>query len=179
MFVFNNLVVLYNISNNLLYSTKKIYKGGDRLKKILCVFCLMICIFGLCGCESSESDRDKILNALKKENIISDSMEQIDIMSYNSWPLEWCTTDNYYIYKDKNSKIIAITYEKTSHLKDSKYDHLVTICDGSHSYYKYQNGEYTDNSRYNINTQNQTQYEVTIKNGFFKDKYILNEHTTN
>ena len=167
-------------------------------KKILCVFCLMICIFGLCGCESSESDRDKILNALKKENIISDSMEQIDIMSYNSWPLEWCTTDNYYIYKDKNSKIIAITYEKTSHLKDSKYDHLVTIyyditmnddvnlldsddaiCDGSHSYYKYQNGEYTDNSRYNINTQNQTQYEVTIKNGFFKDKYILNEHTAN
>lgn len=35
-------------------------------------------------------------------------MEQIDIQSYNHWPLEWCETDSYYIYKDKDSKMIAI-----------------------------------------------------------------------
>ena len=115
-------------------------------------------------------------------------MEQIDSYSYNYWPLEWCKTDNYYIYKDKSSKMIAIKYENKRYLKDSEYDHLVTvyydvtlnndvnsissedaICDSEHSYYKYQNGEYTDNDIYKFGTTKT--YYATEKSALFKGKY--------
>lgn len=158
------------------------------MKKVLCVFSLLICILCLCGCESNEKDKSKIFTALKNEKIISDSMEQIDTESYNHWPLEWCKTDNYYIYKDKDSKMIAIKYENNRYSKDSEYDHLVTIyydvtinndvnsissedaiCDSNHSYYKYQNGEYTDNSRYEFGTKKE--YYATEKSALFKGKY--------
>ncbi len=158
------------------------------MKKVLCVFSLLICILCLCGCESNEKDKSKIFTALKNEKIISDSMEQIDTESYNHWPLEWCKTENYYIYKDKDSKMIAIKYENNRYSKDSEYDHLVTIyydvtinndvntissedaiCDSDHSYYKYQNGEYTDNSRYEFGTKKE--YYATEKSALFKGKY--------
>lgn len=158
------------------------------MKKVLCVFSLLICILCLCGCESNEKDKSKIFTALKNEKIISDSMEQIDTESYNHWPLEWCKTENYYIYKDKDSKMIAIKYENNRYSKDSEYDHLVTIyydvtinndvntissedaiCDSDHSYYKYQNGEYTDKSRYEFGTKKE--YYATEKSALFKGKY--------
>lgn len=158
------------------------------MKKVLCIFSLLICILCLCGCESNEKDKSKIFTALKNEKIISDSMEQIDTGSYNHWPLEWCKTENYYIYKDKDSKMIAIKYENNRYSKDSEYDHLVTIyydvtinndvntissedaiCDSDHSYYKYQNGEYTDNSRYEFGTKKE--YYATEKSALFKGKY--------
>lgn len=158
------------------------------MKKVLCIFSLLICILCLCGCESNEKDKSKIFTALKNEKIISDSMEQIDTESYNHWPLEWCKTENYYIYKDKDSKMIAIKYENNRYSKDSEYDHLVTIyydvtinndvntissedaiCDSDHSYYKYQNGEYTDNSRYEFGTKKE--YYATEKSALFKGKY--------
>ena len=68
------------------------------MKKFLYIFSLLICVTCLCGCESNQEDRTKIITALKNEKIISDSMEQIDTQSYNHWPLEWCKTDSYYIY---------------------------------------------------------------------------------
>lgn len=157
------------------------------MKKFLYIFSLLICVTCLCGCESNQEDRTKIITALKNEKIISDSMEQIDTQSYNHWPLEWCKTDSYYIYKDEDSKIIAIKYEKI-YSKESEHDHLVTIyydvtinndvnlissedaiCDSDHSYYKYQNGEYTDNSRYEFATKKE--YYATEKSALFKGKY--------
>ena len=160
---------------------------GLMRKIILSVLCLFS-IFILAGCESNQEDKTKIFTALKSEKIISDSMEQIDIMSYNHWPLERCKKDNYYIYKDKDSKMIAIKYENNSYSKNSEFDHLVTIyfdvttnndaktissedaiCDSDHSYYKYQNGEYTDNSRYEFETKKE--YHATEKSSLFKGKY--------
>ncbi len=67
--------------------------------------------------------------------------------------------------------MIAIEYNNKQHLKDNEYDHLVTIyydvtinndvnliksedvtCD-ENGYYSYQNGEYTDNGRYQFGTK--------------------------
>ena len=158
------------------------------MKKMLCIFSLLLCVLCLCGCETNQDDREKIVDALKKEKIISDSMEQIDTQSYSHWPLEWCETDNYYIYKDKDSKMIAIQYENNSYSKDSEYDHLVTIyydvtinndvnsissenaiCDSDHSYYKYQNGKYTDNGKYELGTAKK--YYATEESALFRGKY--------
>ncbi len=155
-------------------------------KKLLVIFCLFS-VFLLVGCESSKGDRSKIVDALKNEKIISDSMEQIDVVSYKHWSLEWCETDNYYIYRDKDLKTIAIKYEQNTS-KDSKYDHLVTIyygviinndvslinseaatCDSGHSYYKYQNGEYTDDNRYEFSMKKE--YYATEKSALFTGKY--------
>lgn len=43
------------------------------------------------------------------------------------------------------------------------------ICDNDHSYYKYQNGEYTDNGRYQFGTKEK--YYATEKSALFKRKY--------
>ena len=157
------------------------------MKKILYVFSLLICISCLCGCESNQDDRDKILTALKKEKIISDSAEQIDTQTYSVWGSEWCQKSKYYIYKDKDSKMIAIKYENKQYLKDNEYDHLVTIfydvtindnvnilnsedvsCNENGNYY-YQNAEYTDNARYEFG--NSKMYYATKKSVLFKGKY--------
>ncbi len=63
------------------------------------------------GCESSQKEKEKIFDALKKKKIISENMEQIDKETSYSWSLEMCATTNYYIYRDNDSKIIAIKYE--------------------------------------------------------------------
>ena len=156
------------------------------MKRKLWIFSLLIGILCLCGCESSEKDRDKILAALKKDKIISNSMEQIDIESYSFWPMEWCETQNYYIYKDKDSKMIAIRYQKNNNSKEDGYNHLVTIyydvtinddvnrissedatCENG--YYKYENGEYTDEGKYQWKSS--TDYHAIEKSSFFKGKY--------
>lgn len=157
------------------------------MKKVICVFSLLICILCLCGCESSQKDINKILSALKKEKIISDSMEEVDIETYGVWSAEWCQKSTYHIYKDKNSKMIAIKYEDKQYFKDNKYDHLVTIyydvtingdvnilnsedvsCN-EYGYYYYQNGEYTDKARYEFGTSKT--YFATEKSSLFKGKY--------
>ena len=157
------------------------------MRKLLCFFSLIICTLCLCGCESNQEDRTKIFTALKNEKIISDSMKQIDTQTYSVWSFEWCSKSKYYIYKDKDSKMIAIEYNNKQHLKDNEYDHLVTIyydvtinndvnlinsedvtCD-ENGYYSYQNGEYTDNGRYQFGTKKE--YYATEKSALFKGKY--------
>lgn len=157
------------------------------MKKVLCIFGLLICILCLCGCESGQKDINKILSALKKEQIISDSMEEVDIETYGVWSGEWCQKETYHIYKDKNSKMIAIKYEDKHYFKDNKYDHLVTIfydvttnddvnllnsedvsCNED-GYYYYQNGEYTDKTRYEFGTSKT--YYATEKSSLFKGNY--------
>lgn len=169
-------------------------KKNIFIKKVLCIFGLLICVLGLCGCESTQKSRTEIFTALKNKKIISNSMEQIDIQTYSSWGLEWCSSKSYYIYKDKDSKMVAISYEYIGHLKDNEYDHLVTVfydvtinnhfnlinsedvsCEDG--YYSYQNGEHTDNRKYEFGTSKQ--YEVRVNKGLFKDKYILKEHKNN
>lgn len=158
------------------------------MKKVLCFFCLLICTLYLCGCESNQEDKTKIFTALKKEKIISDSMEQIDTQTYSVWMYEWCSKTTYYIYKDKDSKMIAINYDNKKYLKDNEYDHLVTIyydvtinndvvlinsedvtCN-ENGYYSYQNGEYTDNDRYQFGTIKK--YYANERSSLFKRKYF-------
>ena len=91
------------------------------MRKLLCFFSLIICTLCLCGCESNQEDRIKIFTALKNEKIISDSMKQIDTQTYSVWSFEWCSKSKYYIYKDKDSKMIAIEYNNKQHLKDNEY----------------------------------------------------------
>lgn len=162
------------------------------MKRVLICLISLIILITITGCDASKETRDIILDSLKNEKIISDSMELIDNESYSHWSLEWCKTDNHYIYKDKNSKVIAIKYEDNRYLKDSEFDYLVTIycdvtinhdvnsinseyaiCDSDHSYYKYQNGEYTDNSRYEFGTKKE--YYATEKSSLFKGKYYYLE----
>lgn len=157
------------------------------MKKMLCFFSLIICILCLCGCQSNQEDRTKILTALKKEKIISDGMEQIDTETYSIWSAEWCQKRTYHIYKDKDSKMIAINYKNNRYSKNSEYDHLVTIyydvtlnndvnlldsedvsCNED-GYYYYQNSEYTDNARYEFGTSKT--YYATEKSALFKGKY--------
>ncbi len=157
-------------------------------KFLVCLFSLMVFII-LTGCEnnpSSEKDIKKLFAALKQENIISDSMEQIDVQSYTYYPLEWCVTDHYYIYKDNDSKMIAVTYKKNRYSEDAKYNHVVTVyydvtinndvntisaddasCD--ETYYTYQNGEYTDKNRYELGSEKV--YHAVEKSSFLKGKY--------
>lgn len=165
------------------------------MKKILCLFCLIICLFSLCGCESSSKEKLKITDILKKEKIISNSMALFDTMSYRSWSMESCSQKNYYLYKDNQSKMIAIDYVKTSS-KEKESEHKVTIyydvdvnnnanilpsdkavCNLGNSYYQYQNGEYTSDSRYLLD--NEKTYIITIKKEWFKDKYVVKEEKTN
>lgn len=162
-------------------------KKSNFMKNALFIFGLLICILCLCGCESSEEDREKIFASLKKEKIISDSMEQIDTMTFRQWGAECCLTDIYYIYRGKNSNLIAITYDYEGYKKDTDYDHLVTIyydvtinddvnlinseglsCNED-GYYYYQNGEYTDNGRYEL--RKEKEYYATEKSALFKGKY--------
>lgn len=165
------------------------------MKKILCLFCLIFCLFGLSGCESSRKEKLKIVNILKSEKVISDSMELFDTMSYRIWSMESCNRKNYYIYKDKNSKMIAILYVKMSS-DENKSEHKVTIyydvdvnkdvnilksdevtCNEEYPYYVYLNGDYTSDSRYDLN--NEKTYVITMKKEWFKDKYVVKEFGIN
>ena len=165
------------------------------MKKILCLFCLMFCLFCLSGCESSKKETLKIINILKMEKMISDSMELFDMMSYRIWSMESCARKNYYIYKDNNSKMIAISYVKIlSNENESEYK--VTIyydvdvnkdvnilasdevtCNEKYPYYIYLNGDYTSDSRYDFG--NEKTYVITLKKEWIKDKYVVKEIETN
>lgn len=162
------------------------------MKKGLGVLSLLICILCLCGCESNQKDRDKLFYTLKKEKIIPDSMEQIDVQSYTYNALEWCETDNYYIYKDKDSKMIAITYDKHTPTKEENYNHVITIYNDvtinddvknisdeevnqgcEQPYYEYQNGEFSETNRYELGSKKE--YHAIKKSSLFKGKYYTIE----
>ena len=156
------------------------------MKKIIISIICLFSILLLTGCESSEKDKLQLFNDLKKEKVIPSSMELIDIMSYSSWSLEWCTHTNYYIYKDNSSKMIAIQYDKDT--KSEGNNHIVTIyndvtidnnvqtvdsknveCSGSQSYYKYKNGEFTKTGRYKLGTYQK--YHAYEKSSLFGKHY--------
>lgn len=133
------------------------------MKKILYIFCLLICMLGLCGCQSSGEDEDvievedKIMSALKEEKVISDSMKLIDTQTYYAG--EWYE-NTYYIYEDSDSKMIAIEYVSYDCIECPVlviiyYDVIINddvnlLSSYSEPCYYYQNGEYTDNARYII-----------------------------
>lgn len=164
------------------------------MKKIFYLSCLLICTLSLCGCESSEKDREGIFKALKDKEIISDTMKQID-SQYSSFYGMWCEGKTYYIYQDEDDNMIAIEYNYGTQNEDT--EHLVTIyrnitlndeeintideedakCEDG--FYKYQNGEYTDNNKYNFDYDTREQYEVSVKYYIIYTKYNIVEHESN
>ena len=165
------------------------------MKKVLVVLLCVFSIFMLMGCESSSNDRTKLFSAMEKQQIISKGYNKIDMVSVCYLKVEICKCDKYYIYKDNNSNMIAVKYEKNiSRYND--YDHAITIYnnvsensdfkyiskDSSdadcfvHTYYKYENGDLTDNNKYNFISDNKKTYYVTIKKSFFSTKYKFSEN---
>ena len=156
------------------------------MKKLFYIFCLLISVLCLCGCDNA---RDKIFSTLKRDKIITESMKEIDTEHYFIWSGEWCRKQTYYIYEDSKGDMIAIRYEKT---EDTAYESLITIyynvttnnnvnildsddvkCT-EEGHYQYENGDYTDESRYNFGTKKV--YEAYVKNGLFGKQYTLKEH---
>lgn len=188
------------IRNDNLYNEKQIesqdlVKQKNKIKSWMIVGGIMlgivviVLIFLLGTHRDSREDKLKIIDTLKNEKIISENMEQIDVMSYYHWPLERCITDNYYIYKDSGSRMVAIKYEDKRY-SFSDYDYLVTIyfnvnanddinytnsesaiCDSDHSYYKYQDGSYTNNEKYELGVRKE--YYVTKKSSLFNGEYYI------
>ena len=77
------------------------------------ILAILVMVLLLTGCESSDKAKTKLLDSLKTEKIISKSMELVDEVSYSRWSLEWCTTDRYYIYKDKEYVAVDINIDGT------------------------------------------------------------------
>lgn len=163
------------------------------MKKILisalCVFLLFI----FTGCESSSSERDALFQQMKKQKIISKDYELVEVAEKYSPGIETCKRENYYIYEGSNSNIIAITYEKNIS-KWGNYDHEIVIYFNviknqnlnylapdseeidcwNNTYYKYSNGDITDESKYALEGYRKPYY-VTIKKSMFSTKYIFDE----
>ena len=154
------------------------------MKKYLGLLLCFLSILLLTGCKSKKKDIDQILADLKKENIISDSMKQIDTQTYSHWAMEWCSSSLVYIYKDNQSNMIAISYEKqfmtSTHTVTIYYDVTVNDieyidsseaeCNGSSSYYSYQGDKYSHDKKYTID--NKKVYNATEKSGIIKGKYF-------
>ena len=118
-------------------------------------------------------------------------MQEIDTQTRAIWSAEWCYRYSVHIYRDKDSNLIAISYEDTKYSKDAEYDHMVTIytnvttnnyaevlnpedvtCNEK-GHYSYENDEYTRQGKYNLNGMKE--YGLKFKKGLFVDKYILVE----
>lgn len=156
------------------------------------IFGIIIILIILLGLRrDNREDRLIIFDTLKNEKIIPESMKQIDVMSYYHWPLEWCERNDYYIYQGDNSEIIAIEYGSRQRMF-SDYDNWVIVyfdvdvnddinyinsknaeCGGSQSYYRYQDGSYTDDRKYEFSTMKK--YHATRKSSLFKGDYYTLE----
>ena len=148
---------------------------------------LILIIFLVCGCESNQKDRELLFKALKDSKIISKSMEQIDLQHHYYYASEWCYKTNYYIYKDKNSKMIAVTYRKSNNSNDD-YDHLIEVykdvkinkdirylssdddegCNDTEKY-SYSDDRISFDERYSF--EKSKEYKAREKSSFFKGKY--------
>ena len=156
---------------------------------IIGIIIILIILLGLR--RDNREDRLIIFDALKNEKIIPGNMKQIDVMSYYHWPLEWCERNDYYIYQGDNSEIIAIEYGGRRRMF-SDYDNRVIVyfdvdvnddinyinsenaeCGGGHSYYRYQDGKYTDDRKYEFGTMKE--YHATRESSFFKGDYYTLE----
>lgn len=160
------------------------------MKKRIIFLSIICCIslLYLTGCESSKNDRDKLFKVLKKQNIISESMKQIDTQTkYVDVAAFGCSSTTYYIYQDDNNNLIAITY-KQSNSKD-EYKHIVNVyksitrkditdtlseeeskC-GPNNKYRYENGEATLEPRYE--TESNETYHAYLKKSLFGSSYTL------
>ena len=154
----------------------------------------MCSVFILAGCESNSDERTDLFKQMEKQQIIDGGYNQIDVVSICSLEVEICKCNNYYVYKNNNSQMIAINFEKNIS-KYGDHDHVISVYNNvnennnfdyidknsneancyEHTYYKYENGDLTNNNKYDFNNANKATYYVTIKKALFSTKYAFSE----
>lgn len=155
------------------------------MKKIILSMVLLFCLTLMTGCNANSEAVDGILKTLKKEKIVDKNLVLIDTQTQVGTVL-FLTKDTYYIYKTKDSKLIAIKYTSDK-MSDKVHDYTVTIYNDVTSneieyiddtsyldiYYTYQDGKKSESQKYSISGEKS--YNVYEKKGFFKTKYKLVE----
>lgn len=168
-------------------------KGKIELMKKVILFVLFMCLtLILVGCESNDDEKTSLFHQMEKQKIINNGYNQIDIVSICSLETEICKCKNYYVYKNNNSQMIAINFEKNIS-KYGEHDHVITLYNNvienssfnyiekneancyEYTYYKYENGDLTNNNKYDFNDDNKNTYYVTKEKSFFSTKYIFVE----
>ena len=96
------------------------------MKKLFVIIGIMFSLFLLTGCSTNEDEREAIVKTLIKEDIIEGKKyEEVDVMHYTRYALEWCERDDYYIYENKDGDKVAITFNRRAGSKPKKYDVVV------------------------------------------------------
>ena len=85
-------------------------------KKILLSLLIILGVICSTGCDSRSKSVDNLLTALQKEAILDKQLELIDKVSDVSTSL-FLSKNTYYIYKDQNSKLLAINYDTNIYIK--------------------------------------------------------------
>lgn len=159
-------------------------------KKLLLLMLLIIPLIFSTGCEANEKERNELLDALKRDKIVSRKLENIDyIVDVNAGIIPSRTT--YYVYKDTDNSLIAISYE-SDYSSENDYNYLVTIYHNvtenknyetitndeaysTENYYIYEDGTKSIEEKYNL--EDIKVYEVTKKTSFIFSKLKIKERS--
>lgn len=158
--------------------------------KILLLILLIIPVLFSTGCEASEKERNNLLNALKRDKIVSRKLESVNyFVDVNAGIIPTRTT--YYIYKDTDNSLTAISYE-SDYSSEHDYDYLVTVYHKvtenknyetitddeayvEENYYIYEDGTKSIEEKYNL--EDMKVYEVTEKTSFIFSKLKIKERS--
>lgn len=156
------------------------------MRKIILSLLIIFGIIFLTGCDSNRETVDILLNNLQNQKIVDSNLELVDKVHYiDAGPIP--SGETYYIYKNKDNKLISISYDTTTIFETGEYDHLVTIYDDVNinkdvviydnkedaqnraRIYTYIDGTYTSENKYKLS--NIKKYEVYKKKILFFTKY--------
>ena len=156
------------------------------MKKIISLISLVLIVGCLTGCTSNSETVDILFNKLQKQKIVDKNLELVDKVHYiDAGYIP--SGETYYIYKNKDDKLISISYDTTTIFENGEYDYLVTIYYGVNinddvviydnkedaqnraKVYSYEDGTYTSDNKYNLS--NEKKYEVYKKKSLFGTKY--------
>ena len=156
------------------------------IKKIIFSLSIIFGLICLTGCESNSETVDILLNNLQKQKIVDKNLDLIDKVHYtNGGYIPSSAT--YYIYKNKDNQLIAISYDTKTIFEYGDYEYLVTIyydvdvntdvviydnreeAEQRAVVYSYMDGTYTSKNKYNLS--NIKKYNVYKKKILLFTKY--------
>lgn len=154
------------------------------MKKILLLIAFVLFIV---GCSPNKKTSEELFNKLKNDKIIDESLELIDKVTYKNTvmiPYE----KEYYVYKDSDSNIIIINYDKS--VSNEDYNYTATIytnievnndieyVENTRSlgdFYIYSDGSISSENKYILNENYKKTYYIYKKQNLFYKKYIIKE----
>ena len=149
------------------------------MKKIVLILLLVFSLILVTGCsnDASESDAQKISNALHKEGIISDDYKFIEKYAERNYRSESMWTTTYYIYKNSDGEYMAVYYGE-SNKKNTGCDYKVAINKNiklNTSYTPVKEDEYysDENEKYNFRGSYLDQYCVVDHSFLFFSNYEI------